>query len=227
VADRGLYRRWIVANGWAEGAGLGTTFVIGMAAAPAFERMSGTAAVLGAAMLAVLLGTLLEGAVVGIAQERVLRDPLAGFPRWTWTVATSVGAGLAWCLGMVPSTIAALGAGASAAPAAEPPALLRYGLAIVLGLVAGPMLGVAQWTVLRRVAPCAGRWLWANALAWAVGMVVIFAGMDLVPWTAHPVAVAGVIYVVCAAAGVAVGAIHGRVLVSLLAQPSRALAGSA
>jgi hypothetical protein len=29
-----LYRRWIVANGWSEALGLGTTFLVGRAAAP-------------------------------------------------------------------------------------------------------------------------------------------------------------------------------------------------
>lgn len=225
--ERRFYRRWVVANGWAEGTGLGTTFVIGLAAAPTLERMTGTGAVLAGALLAVLLGIVLEGVVVGIAQERVLRRRLAAIRRWTWTTATAIGAGLAWALGMVPSTIAALAADAGPAPAAEPPAVLRYLLALALGSVTGPVLGVAQWTVLRRVAPRAGRWLWGNALAWAGGMVLIFAGMDLVPWNAHPVTVAAVIYVVCMVAGLVVGAIHGRVLVSLLAQPSRAVAGSA
>jgi hypothetical protein len=33
-----------------------------------------------------------------------------------------------------------------------------------------------------------GRWIlangWANAIAWAIGMLLIFRGMDQVPWTA-------------------------------------------
>ena len=138
-------------------------------------------------MLAVILGTFLEGVVVGTAQEHVLRRRVASLPRWSWTRATAAGAALAWVLGMVPSTIMALGT-AQPAPstATEPTALVQYGLAMAMGLVAGPILGAAQWSVLRRVVAHAGWWLWANAAAWAVGMPLIFAGMDLVPWTTTP-----------------------------------------
>ena len=89
-------------------------------------------------------------------------------------------------------------------------------LAAGLGLAAGPILGVAQWTVLRRFVNRGGRWLWANALAWAVGMPVIFLGMDRVPWNGHPLAAILSIYAICTIVGVVVGAVHGRVLVQLL-----------
>jgi hypothetical protein len=95
-------------------------------------------------------------------------------------------------------------------------------LAVALGLVAGPVLGVAQWTVLRRFVVHAGRWLLANAFAWAIGMPLIFAGMDVVPWDGHPTVLMLSVYGVCGAAGLVVGAIHGRVLVQLLKQPRAA-----
>lgn len=103
-----------------------------------------------------------------------------------------------------------------AAPPPEPAPLVQYGLAVLLGLLTGPILGLAQWAVLRRaIAQHAGRWLWANAAAWAVGMPLIFLGMDFVPWDGGRMAMAAAIYAVCAATGVVVGAIHGRVLVTL------------
>jgi hypothetical protein len=40
--------------------------------------------------------------------------------------------------------------------------------------------------------------------------------MNLVPWTRHTALVVPAVYVVCAVAGLAVGAIHGAVLVQLL-----------
>ena len=40
----------------------------------------------------------------------------------------------------------------------------------------GPILGTPQMFVLRRYARPAGRWVLANALAWAVGMPVVFLG---------------------------------------------------
>jgi hypothetical protein len=145
---RALYRRWIVANGWSEAVGLGTTFLVGRAAA---------------------------------------------------------------------STIMAFAsADQGRTPPGEPPALVQYGLAAVLGLVAGPVLGSAQWLVLRRHRRRAGLWLWANACAWAVGMPLIFLGMELVPWERGGIAAAAAIYGVCGAAGLAVGAIHGRMLLRLV-----------
>ena len=99
---------------------------------------------------------------------------------------------------------------------AEPTLLVTILLAAGLGLMAGPILGIAQWTVLRPLVQRAGRWLWANALVWAVGMPLIFLGMDLVPWTGQPLIAALGIYVVCAIAGAVVGVIHGSILVQLL-----------
>ena len=93
---------------------------------------------------------------------------------------------------------------------------MQYSLAALLGLVTGPVLGVAQWVVLRRVVRRAQHWLWANAAAWGLGMPLIFLGMDLVPWGGSPPVIIAAIYVVCAATGAAVGAVHGLVLMRLL-----------
>jgi hypothetical protein len=129
-----------------------------------------------------------------------------------------VGAGAAWILGMIPSTVMALQTPApTAATATEPPAIVQYALALGLGVVTGPLLGFAQWTVLRRLVPRAGRWLWANALAWGVGMPLIFVGMNLVPWSGSGFQVAVALYGVCAVTGAVVGAIHGRTLERLIA----------
>ena len=215
--DRVFYWNWVIANGWAECAGLGTTFSLGRLIAPFLENRSGAATVLGGALLAVLLGIILEGVVVGVAQERVLRQRLVELKPRSWVTATAAGAGLAWLAGMVPSTILALSSGESPeTQPAEPGAMVQYALAMGLGFVTGPILGVAQWTVLRGGVEHPGRWLWANALAWAAGMPIIFAGMDLVPWSGSIAWVIVSIYAVCGVAGLVVGAIHGRLLVQLL-----------
>ena len=70
--------------------------------------------------------------------------------------------------------------------------------------------------VLRRHVRHAAWWLGATAVAWGVGMPLISLGMDLVPWAGPPAAIGASIYVVCALAGLVVGAIHGRVLVRLV-----------
>jgi hypothetical protein len=64
-----FYRRWIVANGWSEALGLGTTFLVGRAAAP-WLADSRPAGVLLSGVAAVVLRTLLEGTVVGAPRRR-------------------------------------------------------------------------------------------------------------------------------------------------------------
>jgi hypothetical protein len=217
MSHRRFYFDWIGANAVAEAAGLGTTFVIGLQVAPSLDRLSGVVSTLSAMLLAIALGTVLEGVVVGFAQEVVLRRNLDRLRPRSWLTATAAGAALAWTLGMIPSTVASLASadsGSSQAP--EPPMLVTLLLAAGLGLVAGPILGLSQWTVLRRHVDHAGRWLWANALAWAVGMPLIFLGMDVVPWGGQPTIVTLSIYAVCGLAGLIVGAIHGRVLRQLI-----------
>jgi hypothetical protein len=86
-------------------------------------------------------------------------------------------------------------------------------------MVTGPILGAAQWRVLRRYVRNAHWWLWANAGAWALGMSLIFVGMDVVPWERGSVAVAASVYAACAVAGLGVGVVHGRVLLRLLQSP--------
>jgi len=213
-----FYLRWIAANGWAEAAGLGTTFVLGRTIAPLLDEVTAPVAVIGGAMAVVAVGIVLEGVVVGWAQARVLRSRLADLVPRTWVLATAAGAGVAWAVGMVPSTVMALVADpspTSVSPPPELPLLAQYSLAALLGAVTGPILGLVQWVVLRRHVARAGAWLGANAAAWAIGMPIIFIGMDLVPWDRSPIAVSSALYGVCAAAGLAVGVVHGRVIARL------------
>ena len=149
IVERHLYRRWVIANGWAECAGLGTTLVIGTAVATRMGEETTVPVILAGAAAAVLLGILLEGVVVGVAQERVLREPLPQLRPTTWTVATAVGAGVAWSLGMLPSTAMALAQAPGDLPSSEPGPVVRYALSSALGAVTGPVLAAAQWTVLR------------------------------------------------------------------------------
>ena len=223
-----FYPRWIAANGWAEAAGLGTALLLGRAAAPLLEQEAAWQTVLLGAVAAVILGVLLEGLVVGGAQARVLRGCLPELSAVGWIKATMLGAGVAWLLGMVPSTVAALVTDPSSAIAStpEPSAPVRYGLALLLGMITGPLLGVGQWLVLRRHVAKAARWILVNAAAWALGMVVIFFGMDQVPWSRGGVRVVLGIYLVCGTAGLIVGAIHGWVLRALIRETASAPAAA-
>ncbi len=88
--------------------------------------------------------------------------------RWrTWVVATAAGAFVAWTLGMLPSTVPSLSeASGQESTVSEPSDAVVFGLAFLMGLVLGPVLGFTQWLSLRRFVTSAALWMPANALAW-------------------------------------------------------------
>jgi hypothetical protein len=215
---RRLWLRWVLANAVGEVVGLGITALVGGLVVFSLGEGSGVLATLGIAVLAVVAGTFVEGTVVGTAQWLVLRRPLPRM-RWrTWALATGAGAFLAWMLGMIPSTVLSLGVGPSGGgePQAEPSQALVYGLAFLMGLTLGPVLGFAQWLVLRSYVRGAALWMPANALAWAFGMVVIFIGIDPAIGSGFGALAVAILVFTLALAGAVVGAVHGLALVRLL-----------
>jgi hypothetical protein len=212
-----LYRRWVFANGWSECIGLGATGVLGWWVMRITGEPSSVVAVLRTALLGVAGGMLFEGILVGYAQARVLRAWDADFHSGPWILATAIGAGVAWLLGMIPSTAMALaGPAAAGAPPAWLEGPMQYVLAAGMGLVLGPILGTPQMFVLRRYARRAGRWILANALAWAVGMPVVFLGAGAVPHETSTAVAIMIVGLTCLAAGITVGAVHGLFLIRLL-----------
>ena len=85
-----------------------------------------------------------------------------------------------------------------------------------MGLALGAILGVPQWLVLRHYVLKAGWWVLANALAWMLGMVVVFIGTSFIPAGAIALQVALLLLLCIVAAGATVGAVHGLVLIWLL-----------
>jgi hypothetical protein len=218
--EAGLWLRWVLANAIGETIGLGCAVLLGAAGARYVGEGTGFLAVVGLSALAVLAGTLIEGTVVGTAQWLVLRGPLP-LMRWrTWVLATGAGAFLAWTLGMVPSTLLSLDSGGGAPPA-EPGEETILGLAFLMGLVLGPVLGLAQWLSLRRFVKRAALWMPANALAWAFGMVVVFAGMDLAFGDGFGPGTVPILVLTLLWCGATVGAIHGLALMWLLRSARR------
>lgn len=219
--SRTIWRRWVVANGLGEFIGLTSTMAMVAGLFSANDSLSLGAALIAAAGVA-LAGAVVEGVVVGLAQVSVLRRAIPGFAWPPWVIATSIGALVAWLLGMMPSTFfQAMAKGtevaASAAPF-DPPLILQLGLAVAMGAALGPFLGVPQWLVLRRHLPRAGRWVLANSVAWAAGMPMIFLATGLIQPGWPNAAIFAAIAVGCLAAGLVVGAVHGIWLVRMLAE---------
>lgn len=215
----GIVRRWAVANAVGEFLGLGGVALLALALFGGGAEASVADAVGRAVVL--VCGGVIEGAIVGVAQWRALRRSLPAVTARAWVGATAAGAAAAWGLGMVPSTVVAIrqgaGGNAGATPASpEPPAALVYLAAAAMGAALGVVLASIQRRVLRRHVPHAGRWLPANAAAWAVGMPIIFAGIDLAVAAGRGIGAALVSAAALLAAGAIVGVIEGRALARLL-----------
>jgi hypothetical protein len=224
------WREWLLANLVAEALGLGATLLVGTLLLGGLESRIGLIPVV---VLGVILGALSEGGIVGSLQWLVLRRPIPSI-RWReWAIATVVGAGIAWVLGWLPSVVM------SFVPAQSPqtvpdstqgfdmalPVILL--LAAAMGVALGAILGTAQWIALRKHTPKAGWWILANAVAWAIGMVLVFVGTSFIPdsGVVTPCIITAVVMSV-ALAGIAVGAIHGIALIWLIRERDRALLAS-
>lgn len=212
-----FWSRWVLANAWGETLGLGLVALLGFALLGLIGGHTGGHG-LGLTVAVIALGGL-EGLVVGTAQARVLRTALPSLDTRSWVVATVAGAIVAWSLGMAPSTIMSFAPESPAAAGEVPSALLRYGAAAGLGLVAGAVLAVFQVRVLRAHVRSSFAWLPANALAWGIAMPLVFALAHTAGTVRSPVAIVVLAIVTLALVGGLVGAVHGAVLVRLVRSP--------
>lgn len=205
-----FWLRWVFANAAAEFVGLGFVATIGYLALRSLGEPSTLQATLGAASLFIGLGGF-EGAVVGVAQHLVLRRALPQVSGWV--LATVVGALVSWLLGMLPSTVMSVLHREPNAPPPEVRESTRLLAAAALGLVAGPVLAFFQWRRLRLAAP-ARAWLWlpANAMAWALGMPIIFYAAHLVAQQSSLQVIVTIVGLALLSAGAVVGAVHGAFL---------------
>ncbi|MBD1844445.1 hypothetical protein H6F89_13790 [Cyanobacteria bacterium FACHB-63] len=207
-----LWLRWSAANALSEVFGLGATFAAIALLLPKIERQQ-TAGILLAFAVSVVCGAI-EATVVGLAQWWAMRPWFPQIRRSDWWRATLIGALLGYAIGYLPSALLHIRA-TTQTPIAEPPQWVTLLLAAGLGIVAGAVLSFAQWWVLRNKVRSARLWVPANMLAWAVGMPVIFWGMDLafsMTTTSQRVCIIGGTLLVT---GAIVGVIHGRFLMVL------------
>ena len=204
-----LWWQWALATTVGELAGFAVPAVVGSVATRAMEGMAGATQAITMLLLVTLAG-IVEGATLGLAQSLVLRRYIRNLAWREWIRNTALAAGLAYILGMTPSTLMEV-------TTVNLIILLIVAILFIPALLAS--IGVAQWLVLRRYVQKAGWWVLANAIAWIAGLAMPFIGLTLVP-DGSPVAAyiaAGVMSGVLM--GAVVGGITGIVLVRLLEQP--------
>ena len=211
-----LWLRWVGANSLAELLGLGTTLAVDYLI---IARLAGQSTLgLIVSILLVTATGAIEGSIVGILQWSVLRRPFPAINRRSWVLATVIGAMIAWFFGSLPSTLMDMGAQQTGAEMQEPSTVVMLLLAAGMGAVLGVVLAYPQWRILRKVADQAWLWIPANSAAWALGMAVIFAAMDIAFGMPTLTGSIAAIAIALLLAGALVGAVHGLALVALAAR---------
>jgi hypothetical protein len=203
-------RRWLLACLAAE--------AIGMTAAALAARLGQDLVDAGGArwpaLLLVVVGGLVEGTALGVLQGTVLASRWPRVRRGAFVALTVVVAGVGWAGASAPGVLADPDAGGT-----DPALGLVLLGAAGIGLVMGPVLGCAQLLALRGAVRHPWRWVVANAAAWPVAMVVIFAGATTAgaEWSVAQVAAYGTL--TGALAGAGLGLVSGAWLDSLDGQP--------
>ena len=194
----GLWERWVLATTIAEVVSLAVICVLSVAVSP-FGYVRG---------VLTLIGTTF-GIVLGFAQWLVLRHYIRHSRRWIF--ATTIGSLFAWFTGLTIITVMAfVYAGASGDGTT---AALIKGV-VLLGGGLGAILGFCQWLVLKSEIRFSMWWILANALAWALGLLVAFVGVGMVP-SGLTIQTALITAATGTAMGTVVGGITGITLVWL------------
>jgi hypothetical protein len=199
-----LWERWVLATSVGEFIGLGL-----VAAGSAIINTIETINIHGV----LLTIGILEGASLGFTQWLVLRRYIK-HSGW-WVLATTVGALIAWLVGLFVSLILLVEFADGAANVVARNTALLNGVAL-LGAVVGAVLGVSQWLVLAAHIRKAIWWILANALAWSIGLIVAFVGAGMVEPDGFSAKAALIGATTGITVGAVIGAITGVVLVWLL-----------
>jgi hypothetical protein len=202
--------RWVLVVTLGEAVGFSVPAAVGVAVTAALWEPFAT-------VLAMVLAGSVEGALLGIAQADCLYRWRVLPVRRRWVVATSIGAAVAWSLGMLPSILGGLNWTTGTVVAAA------IGALILLS-----SLPLAQYVVFRDHVRRSARWIPINMAAWLAGIVWTLLPS---PWIDQSTPTGALTYGIaglCMAATVAV--ITGLGMIRLLrpfdAARSASLAGS-
>lgn len=172
------YTRWTWSVGLAEFIGIGFAGAVAISVNAQVGEPVGLPSKVLVLLIMVAAGSV-EGFLIGHFQAQRLRERLPDLSYRRWVTRTIILAAGAWFLGMLPSTWMAGQAAAPTAAATPPdfPMWLSLLGAVVMGALFGAVFGLVQGPLLRpHIGKVAGRWLPANALAWAAGLWWVYLG---------------------------------------------------
>ncbi|MET9620387.1 hypothetical protein ABZZ37_06395 [Streptomyces sp. NPDC006464] len=162
--DARLYWQWIGYNAIAFVIVLTVGFVLALVGSDALDlNLVSRHVVVG--LLIATLGAILFGGVLGALQWLVVRRRVP-VPRKVWITANVGPSLLAWLLVIMPAVITAQESGDDVST--------TYLLAASQSLALGPLLGLSQAMVLRKVTSRWAWWIGANLASWLIVDVVIY-----------------------------------------------------
>jgi len=204
------YDSWMLWEWWVFATVIG--IFIGIAVVAGISAIAGQAGATNNMTMFLHIAGVLAGASLGFSQWLVLRRYIKHI-RW-WIVATAIGAIVAWLIGLKVVVVLILIFLDGGTVEVLSPRLLAA--ILLLGAWIGAVLGLAQWFVLRPHVRKALLWVFANALAWSVGFLLMFAGAKITGPGTFTLKAALVGIATGVTTGVVIGAITGIGLVWLL-----------
>lgn len=161
-----------------------------------------------------ILAGIIEGSITGYFQWSILKRDFLKMKARNWLGFTALGAAVGWFLGMLTPVFFASENSSSTAIEFSPQWITL--MAALMGIFLGALFGFCQWFELKKYILKASKWILANSLGWAAGLVIIFLGASL------PSASTGLSVIILLGtisgllAGLSVGAITGLFLIIFL-----------
>jgi hypothetical protein len=219
IAYAGDYRGW-VRPAWIRSCVLASVAAMTLAAvisvvvsAYLAQYRSGTYKVVAVELVA--MASVVEGALIGYFQWRVLRRLFPTMSSSYWVSATMIAAGAGCLLSWLPTSFALTTALASRIGDVTPEPAVIARVSLVTGALVGLVWGVAQHAVLRLHAHRTGSWILASITSWAISFVCLYVAAFLPDRATNPLihialgALAGLVL------GLTLGLLQGRVLAGL------------
>lgn len=209
--DRKFWFRWVFANLISETIGLEIMGIAGVIFGLILANNFNSPGAIAIAFLMIAPG-IFKDAFAGFTQGEALRKNLPGLSLRAWIAATITGTVAALLVVVLPGFFEYF---ANARVVKIPEFSMSVPTAVT-GFGLGMILGFPQWFVLRRYVENAGFWIFANGLAWAAGLPLLFSGSGVIRAELPARQIVFCLFAPVVGAGAAAVAIRGLFLVWLL-----------